>query len=392
VPHIHLKTLEAAISALGGGFKSLYNMFKKMFGGRFKIPVVKIGTSICNNFKNCINRIKGTLKNLRQGEMLLQGRQQMQFFPSGSSSGGYGIVKSHEKSVTSKYGVLTTFCTCAKALIDPIFKALNSVLQFAKGLLPSWLTKVLEWGGLKSLIDKFLFKAFTMGATFSVAAGFMTTTFEAGVSLEIKPWDLQIGKTGCYLGGSSGIQAVPGLTPDTEVGVAYTMFKEEGNIAGESATVSVKLDLCKIFALPCGASIGGSIVFDNSKGNLQQMWNSCKSLFGLREENSQEEALALVDVRGKKTGKYFTMEAIQTMSKEELERNILESAISFFKNGFKNIKTCLNTVFNQWIGFGPEFEAGNSAKPVPTEGSYTWDYAVAVSSDVGSFSRRRRRL
>jgi len=390
VPHIHISPLDAAISLLGSGFKKLYDMFTGLFGGKFSLPKVKLGGSIIQGFKNGVDKIRDSIENVmkeKKGEMLLQtGQEFMPLVP-----GAYGLIKRGESAFKP---IVTLFCTAIKFLTDPILKAFNSVMQLVTGIVPVWLVKVIAFGGLGALLHSFLFKAFTVGGTFTISNQMSghtaVNTFEAGFSLELND-NLQIGKTGCYLAGSSGIGGLPSIKPISgEVGMAISTFKQESNIAGESATVAGEVDLCTILQLPCAAKLGGGFIFDNSDGNMEAMWNSCKKIFGLGEEDNMlqyghSEALELVDIGGKKTGKIFTMEAIQTMSKEELKANILEAAKKFFENGFKNIKNCLTTVFGQWIGITMDVDVGDGKEVTPTDGSYTWDYTTAFSADVGKW-------
>jgi len=384
VPHLHISALDSAIKMLGGGFKKLYDMFKNLFGGKFSLPKVRLGSNIISGFKKGVAKIRHSVHNLmrkKKGEMLLQTSDQ--FMPP--VPGAYGLIKLGESAWKP---IVNVFCTVIKFYTDPIFKAFNSVMKLVTGVVPAWLIKIVAFGGLGALLHHFLFKAFTVGGTFSIAfptVGVVgaVNSFEAGFSLELQQ-NLQIGKTGCYIAGSSGLTGPAGLSSG-EVGFAISAFRKESNIAGDSATIGGQVDLCKLFALPCAAKLGGGFIWDNSKGNLQQMWNSCKKIFGFGEEFQQEEVLALVDVGGKKTGKYFSMEAIQTMSKEELEANILTAAKNFFVNGFKNIKNCLSTIFGQWIGITLDGDCGYSLEVVPANAQYTWDYTVAVSANVGSY-------
>jgi hypothetical protein len=376
------------------GFSDLYEMFQSLFGGSFSLPKVTLGSNIISGFKSGVNNIWDSINTLLksgQGEMMLVQTSE-QFMPP--VPGAYGVIKLGEKDLWRP--ILSNFCSAIKFFTDPIFRAFNSVLALVTGVIPVWLVKVIAFGGLGALIHTFLFEAFTVSGTFSIGypmAGFANAvnTFEAGFSLEIKQ-NLQIGRTGCFLGGASGLAGPAGLTPiKGEVGFAIAAWKKEPMIAGETVTAGGQVDICKIFALPCQAKLGGGFIFDNSKGNAGRLWDTCKGIFGFGEESEQEQVLALVDVGGKRTGQYFSMEAIQTMSSEELQTNILTAAKDFFINGFKNIETCLREVFVLWTGLALDGDCGVSLDIVPASATFVWGYSIFVSADVSSSASRRRR-
>jgi len=410
VPHIHvtLKTVGDYFKKWGQRFKDLYNAIKEAFSGfRFRLPKVDIGKSIRDGFKKGVDSIKGAMKKLTadrakaseakdakdantparrrllqagssllptkeewaaglgrdepvaDAQLALRAGTQAKWSPPGPG-GGYAIVKFGEN-----YGVkqiVTAFCAIIQVVTEPIKAMFNGVMKLITGIIPSWLMKIAVFGGIGALIHHFLFKAFTVGFTFGVTYPWLGTvaedSFEAGFGLEITDKFL-IGKTGCYLGGSSGIAM--GSVGGAEVGFAVSVFKHYGNIAGDSFTANIEADICKIFGLPCSLDLGGGIILDNGKGMAKKTFNDCLKVFTGEEEEQS----------------VYTLEMIQTMSKEELEKSILSRAKDFFVNGFGRLKKCLNTIFEQWLGLTLSFSAGADVS-LPVAGSFTFDYAFST--------------
>jgi len=76
----------------------------------------------------------------------------------------------------------------------------------------------------------------------------------------------------------------------------------------------------------------------------------------------------------------MAMTMVQTMSKAELEGNILQEAIKFFTNGFKTIVSCIKAIFAAWMGIGISIAASASAGIsvlTPGSGSFTFDYCYS---------------
>jgi hypothetical protein len=376
VPHFHvnLNTIAACIKKWGSKFKDLYKSFKSAFSGfRFRLPFVKMGRKIRDGFKKGISAIRGLLTTevkAKPGRRLLAdstalAKTGQQWMPPGPG-GAYAIVKLSEKLVAR---AVTAFCRIVQLFTNPLKNMFNGLMKLATGFLPKWLIKIVMFGGLGAIIQHFLFKAFCVEGTFTISYPFLGTvaedSFAAGFALEFT--DLQIGKTGCYLGGSSGI-AGGQLGPSFEVGFNLDAFKHYGNIAGDSLTVGATIDLCKIFHLPCSLSIGGGIIFDNGKGVAKNVAKKCLKIFTGGQETQALELLEMPSYGG------VTLEMLQTMSEEELEGSILSAAKKFFVDGFGRIKDCLVSIFNMWIGLTIGFDAGAKVS-LPATGSFTFDYA-----------------
>merc|ERR1712196_461938 len=220
-----------AFSKYGRRFVNLYNNFKKMWASKFKMPRLAFSRSIANGIsrgvKKITNDVKKLLARVRRSEEFLQLQQDAQWV----AGGAYLAVKFGEKHLVKP--VVDAFCAVIKVFTNPIKRALNAVMKLVTGILPAWLVKIVAFGGLGALVHQFLCSSFTVGATFAIAHGITADSFEAGFALEFKK-NMQIGKTGCYLGGSSGVNS-----PDVGVstGFAVSVFKDYGNIAGDALAI-----------------------------------------------------------------------------------------------------------------------------------------------------------
>jgi len=367
-PHIHislskmLSSVSNAFKYLGGKFKDLYNWFKQMFGSAFKLPKLSF-RGISHNFMKAVNGIKKGVADLTrkvkgEEEMLLAAKDEWSIL-----TGGLGVVKQG----TKKGGILKVitdgFCKVIHYLVSPIKRAFNAVMKLVTGIIPSWLIKIAAFGGI-GFLSSFLFSAFTIGGGWSASYGVAVTSFEAGFGLEVKS-NLQIGYTGCYLAGSSGLtQSVGPPSP----GMAAAAFKKWGNIAGDSATLAIEGDLCKFFGLPCKFSIAPALVWDNSdfnNGNSVALKTFKTCLAPGAEYLHEIENLELTHE--------MAVNMVQTLSKEELEANILKAAYNFFKNGFNRLKNCIVAIFKLWIGFVIDLSAGVQVS-LPVKLTFTLDY------------------
>jgi hypothetical protein len=369
-PHIHvslkkmLSSVGNAFKYLGGKFRDLYNWFKKMFGSAFKFPRLNF-KGFARGFMNGVNKIKSHVANLVnriRGEEMMMLDVGTQFNPM---SAGYGIVKSGTQKHTGLLKpIVDHFCNTIHILINPIKRAFNAVVKLITGIIPSWLIKIAKFGGI-GFLASFLFSAFTVGGGWAANVGPFSTAFEAGFALELKS-NLQIGYTGCYLGGSSGVtQSAGGVSS----GIAATAFKKFGNIAGDSATIGIEGDICNLFGLPCKLSLAPSIIFDNSDWSNKNSLalKTFKTCFGRGAEY-------LTTIQNLELTHEMAVNMVQTLSKEELEANILQAAYNFFKNGFNRLKNCIVSIFKLWIGLALDISAGVDAGS-PVKLTFTLDYA-----------------
>jgi len=280
-------------------------------------------------------------------------------------SAGYGIVKSGTQKHTGLLKpIVDFFCNAIHLLINPIKQAFNAVVKLITGIIPSWLIKIAKFGGI-GFLASFLFSAFTVGGGWGANVGIFSTAFEAGFALELKS-NLQIGYTGCYLGGSSGVtQSAGGVSS----GIAATAFKKFGNIAGDSATIGIEGDICNLFGLPCKLSLAPSIIFDNSDWSNKNSLalKTFKTCFGRGAEY-------LTTIQNLELTHEMAVNMVQTLSKEQLEANILKAAYNFFKNGFNRLKNCIVSIFRLWIGLALDISAGVDAGS-PVKLTFTLDYA-----------------
>jgi len=308
------------------------------------------------------NRYHVCVKAPARGEEMMMLDVGTQFNPM---SAAYGIVKSGTQKHTGLLKpIVDHFCNTIHILINPIKQAFNAVVKLITGIIPSWLIKIAKFGGI-GFLASFLFSAFTVGGTWSANVGPFSTAFEAGFALELKS-NLQIGYTGCYLGGSSGVtQSAGGVSS----GIAATAFKKFGNIAGDSATIGIEGDICNLFGLPCKLSLAPSIIFDNSDWSNKNSLalKTFKTCFGRGAEY-------LTTIQNLELTHEMAVNMVQTLSKEQLEANILQAAYNFFKNGFNRLKNCIVSIFRLWIGLALDISAGVDAGS-PVKLTFTLDYA-----------------
>merc|ERR1712139_59312 len=383
VPHVHIPIADQVagfVKKWGSKFKDLWDAFSSAFSGfNFKLPVVKIGASIRDGFMNAVKKIKGMMatvvKNNKGMLNAANARRLLSTEKAGTEiwhpGGAYLIVKVAKPVVEP---VVNFFCNLVQIFAHPIKLAINAVMKLVTGVIPAWVIKIAVFGGLGSLIHHFLFTTFTLGAGFSVTyphpGGIAVDAFEAGFGVEIKD-NLQIGKTGCYLAGSSGMGT--NIAVEASTGIAVTAFKEYGNIAGATITLSAEGDLCKIFGLPCKLELGGGIIFDmgrqdNGEWKMATTFKACLKIF-TGEMDYQQQA--------------YTLEMIQTFSEEEMQKNVLDAAKNFFEKGFGAHLHCLKTIFEQWLGITMDVSAGGGTAPLPASGSITVDYTYCTD---GTFS------
>lgn len=359
-----LSSVSNAFKYLGGKFQDLYNSFKRMFGSAFKFPRLNF-KGFARGFMNGVNKIKSNVANLAnriRGEEMMMLDVGTQFNPM---SAAYGIVKSGTQKHTGLLKpIVDHFCNTIHILVNPIKRAFNAVVKLITGIIPSWLIKIAKFGGI-GFLASFLFSAFTVGGGWAANVGPFSTAFEAGFALELKS-NLQIGYTGCYLGGSSGVtQSAGGVS----AGIAATAFKKFGNIAGDSATIGIEGDICNLFGLPCKLSLAPSIIFDNSDWSNKNSLalKTFKTCFGPGAEY-------LTTIQNLELTHEMAVNMVQTLSKEQLEANILKAAYNFFKNGFNRLKNCIVSIFSLWIGLALDISAGVDAGS-PVKLTFTLDYA-----------------
>jgi hypothetical protein len=381
IPHIHIPIVDQVASLVkkwGSKFKELWDAFSSAFSGfKFKLPVVKIGASIRDGFMNAVKKIKGMMATVvKNNKGMLNARRLLSTEKAGTEiwhpGGAYLIVKVAKPVVEP---VVNFFCNLVQIFAHPIKLAINAVMKLVTGVVPAWVIKIAVFGGLGSLIHHFLFTTFTLGAGFSVTyphpGGIAVDAFEAGFGVEIKD-NLQIGKTGCYLAGSSGMGT--NIAVEATTGIQLSVFKEYGNIAGETITLSAEGDICKIFGLPCKLELGGGIIFDNGRQDngewkMATTGKACLKIF-TGEMDYQQQA--------------YTLEMIQTFSEEEMQKNVLDAAKNFFEKGFGPHLHCLKTIFEQWLGLTMEISlGGGGGLPLPASGSITFDYTYCTD---GTFS------
>lgn len=355
-----LASVEDAFKYLGNTFKDLYENFKKMFDAKpFKLAKFSI-SSFANGFQTAADKIKSSvdIKSLVQGkEMSLDVGTKDKW----TAGGGYAVVKLGEETLIKP--VVDAFCRLIHHLLDPIKKAINSLTKIITGVIPVWLVKIAAFGSVGALAT-LLFSAFTIGVGWGYTYGVTTDAFEIGMALQLK--DMTVGSTGCYLGGSSGITG--GEVGGSGFGISVSAFKEFGNIAGDSATLGIEGDVCKLLGLGCELAISGSIVWDNTdwhNGNsvALQTFKTC-----LGKDAAYANEIENLQIKHK-----MTVNMVQTLSKQELERNILEEAYNFFKKGFGTLKNCIVAIFDLWIGLVLDVTAG-VAVGAPVKGTFTLDY------------------
>merc|ERR1712072_1248200 len=385
-PHVHIPIADQVaglVKKWGSKFKDLWDAFSSAFSGfSFKLPVVKIGASIRDGFNNAVKKIKGAMATVvKNNKEMLNARRLLSTEKAGTEiwhpGGAYAIVKLGAHIVGP---VVNLFCNLVQVFAHPFKLAINSVMKLVTGVLPAWIIKIAVFGGLGSLIHAFLFKTFTVGYTFGITyphpGGIAEDSFEAGFGVEIKD-NLQIGRTGCFLAGSSGMGT--NVLPKVSSGIAVTAFKDYGNIAGDTLTLSAEGDVCKIFGLPCKLELGGGIIFDNGietdkkspnygEWKMATTGKACLKIFTGEMEYQQQA---------------YTIEMIQTFSEEELQKNVLEAAKNFFEKGFGAHLHCLQTIFKQWLGIWMDVSAGGGGDPLPASGSFTFDRTYCTD---GTFS------
>jgi len=366
-PHIHvslskmLSSVSNAFKYLGGKFKDLYNYFKQMFGSAFKFPKLSF-KGISHSFMKSVNSIKSGVasltKKVKGEEMLLDATDEWSIL-----TGGLGVVKQGTKKGGILKKITDGFCKLIHYIVNPIKRAFNAVVKLVTGIIPAWLIKIAAFGGI-GFLSSFLFSAFTIGGGWSASYGVAVTSFEAGFALELKS-NLQIGYTGCYLAGSSGLtQSVGPPSP----GIAAAAFKKFGNIAGDSATIAIEGDLCKFFGLPCKFSIAPALVWDNSNFN-----NGKSVALDTFKTCLAPGAEYLHEIENLELTHEMAVSMVQTLSKEELEANILKAAYNFFKNGFNTLKNCIIKIFEMWIGLAIDLSAGVQVS-LPVKLTFTLDY------------------
>merc|ERR1711871_600577 len=281
--------------------------------------------------------------------------------------GGYAVVKHSQGGLVKP--IVDAFCNLIHVFVNPIKQAFNAVMRLITGIIPAWLIRIATFGGVGALAS-FLFSTFTVGAGWANVYGVTTDAFEVGFALELRS-NMQIGATGCYLGGSSGVTAGEvGLASLPEPALAVTAFKQFGNIAGDSATIGLEGDLCKLLGLPCSFAVSASIIWDNTD------WTNGNSL-ALRTFRScvATGAEYITEIENLEITHEMAVQMVQTMSKEELELNILQAAYNFFRNGFNRLKNCIVNIFNLWIGLGLAVSAtAGLTVGAPVTGTFTLDY------------------
>lgn len=360
-----LSSVGNAFKYLGNRFRDLYNNFRQMFGSAFKFPKINLA-AFSRGFVNAVRQIKTRVANLGRSQGLLDLGVANEV--GWAAFGGYAVVK-HSKGGLVK-PIVDAFCNLIHVFVTPIKQAFNAVVRLITGIIPSWLIKIAMFGHIGALAT-FLFSAFTVGAGWANVYGVTTDAFEVGFALELRS-NLQIGATGCYLGGSSGVTAGEvGLASLPEPALAVTAFKQFGNIAGDSATLGLEGDLCKLLGLPCSFAVSASIIWDNSD------WTNGNSL-ALRTFRScvATGAEYISEIENLEITHEMAVQMVQTMSKEELELNILQAAYNFFRNGFNRLKNCIQNIFNLWIGLGLDLSASGLSPTIgaPVTGTFTLDY------------------
>jgi len=231
-----LSSVANAFKYLGKAFKDLYESFKSMFGSAFRLPKISLKV-VSQGFQNAVNKVKDSVGRLTHSKTTAA-LETSTTVDAGAKDkwmafGGYASVKLGEKLVGK---VVDFFCDIAKVIQVPIKNAFNNVVKLITGIIPVWLLKIAMFGGVGALISTFLFSAFTVGWGWGYTYGISTDSYEIGLALELNKATLQIGRTGCYLGGSSGLtQGSLGVSTGFVVGA----FKKFGNIAGDSATIGI---------------------------------------------------------------------------------------------------------------------------------------------------------
>jgi len=346
--------------------------------------MLSIGNDIAKGFECAVNKIKApVLRKIQEQEIVKnlsrrrrgwgvtrRRRSGRRLLTDVKSETGVVLDGAYQSVKTGAFTpILEEFCKIVRVFSDPIVHMFNGVISFFKSLFPSWLKTIMEWGGLKDL-GNWLFKAFTIGAGFGIDYNIggvnSVQAFEAGFSISVDNWaTLQVGKTGCYLAGASGL-TVPGAG-SSEMGMQLTAFKTEGNIAGETMTAGFELDICKLLQLQCSVKLGAAVIFDNGAGKAEKLWKDCKSML-----IGSEEALQLGD-------RTHLIASIQAMTKAEMKENVIEAATKFFDRGFKDIASCFNTLSDTILGIQLEGECGVSGVPFPATGEFTFDFTAATS-------------
>lgn len=279
--------------------------------------------------------------------------------------GGYASVKLGEALVGP---VVDGFCNIVKVLLVPIKNAFNAVVKLITGIIPVWLLKIATFGGL-GFLATFLFGTFTVGAGWQYTHGISHDAYELGLALELNS-NMQLARTGCYLGGSSGItQGSLGVS----TGIVVGAFKKYGNVAGDSATVGVEGDICKFFGLPCKFAISAALIWDNSdwhNGDSLAL-KTFKTCLGYNAEYA-------IQIENLEITHEMAVNMVQTMSKADLELTILKQAYNFFKNGFNKLKNCIVAIFDLWIGMEIEVTAGVEVG-APVKGTFQLDYTYCAT-------------
>jgi len=298
------------------------------------------------------------------------------FAPGAAAALGYLSVKHGQKKLGP---ILEDFCEIVKVFTNPIKNAFNKVIKVLTSIIPKWLLRITVFAGFGGLAS-FFFQAFTVGYGFGYTLAFAKASFEAGFALEINK-DLTIGNTGCYVGGSSGVDS--SIAEWSPFGLSVTTFKEYGNIAGESATVGLEGDICKLLGLPCKISITAAAIFDNADWDPKKETSEALKTRNKCLGKNAEYSLLIEEIQLKHQ---MMLNLVQTMSEEELEKNILRVAYDFFTHGFGKLFSCIKHIFGLWIGFQLSVDAGVSISP-PAKASFTIDFEK-MTPIVDSWPRR----
>jgi hypothetical protein len=362
-----------AFKYLGNGFKNLYESFTQMFGSAFKLPKIDL-SGIKDAFSKAVNTIKTKVGELTKAKkttsllevgaarrLLSENQVQDKWF----AFGGYASLKFGEPIAKA---IVNAFCSVVKVLVIPIKNLFNAVVKLITGIIPAWLLKIAAFGGI-GFLATFLYSAFTLGFGWGYTYGISTDAYEAGMALELGK-DMQIGRTGCYLGGSSGLtQGSVGVSTGFVVGA----FKKYDNIAGDSTTIGVEGDICKFFGLPCKLAIAAAIIWDNTdwhNGNSLAL-KTFKTCLGQNAEYA-------IQIENLEISHEMAVNMVQTMDKEQLKLKILQQAYNFFKKGFGVLKACIISIFNLWIGNEIGISGGVEVG-APVKGTFQLDYTYCAT-------------